>query len=107
LLLSIETRVLTQEVEGQTEGKKSGWGRQRVPLRWLQMGTWYAVLSTINKNIFSEKVYKQVYWKEYYKHRASARRACSYAIMDNEFQISSSGNNYTSNKLAISDADAF
>ena len=27
--------------------------------------------------------------------------------MDYEFQTSSSGNNYTSNKLAISNADAF
>jgi len=71
------------------------------------MGTWYAVLSTINKNIVSKKVYKQVYWTEYYKHRTSARRACSYAIMEYEFQILSSGNNYTSNKLAISNADAF
>lgn len=71
------------------------------------MGTWYAVLSTINKNIVSEKVYKQVYWKENYKHGASARRACSQAIMDYEFQISSSGNNYTSNMLVISNADAF
>lgn len=67
LLLSIDTRVLTQEVKGRQKGKKSGWGRQRVSLQWLQMGTWYAVLSTINKNIVSEKVYKQVYWKENYK----------------------------------------
>jgi hypothetical protein len=51
------------------------------------MGTCYAVLSTINKNIVSEKVYKQVYWKKYYKHRASARHACSYTIMDYEFQV--------------------